>query len=85
MLEGLLADTKEAFYVVRNVLKAIKVIKAVFDMAKTKKSHDTESDADRAYKSVMDDGRRVIRKIEHLVDEHARRQGISFEEEKKDR
>ncbi len=43
-----------------------------------KKSAPNESELDREYKSLMDDHRRVLRKIERIVDAKAKEQGISF-------
>lgn len=43
-----------------------------------KKSAPNDSEIDREYKSLMADHRRVLRKIERIVDAKAKENGISF-------
>ena len=43
-----------------------------------KKSTTRESEIDREYKSLMADHKRVLSKIERIVDEQAKKHGISF-------
>ncbi len=43
-----------------------------------RKSAPNESEIDREYKALMTDHKRVLRKIERIVDAKAKEQGISF-------
>jgi len=43
-----------------------------------KKPAPNESEIDREYRSLMADQKRVLRKIERIVDAKAKEQGISF-------
>ncbi|MCY4545106.1 MAG: hypothetical protein OXD39_07700 [Gemmatimonadetes bacterium] len=72
---------------VLNIAKdAIQAGKAVFDMSQSrKKSASTDSEIDREFKSLIaghrflvSDQKRVLRKIERIVDAKAKEQGISF-------
>ncbi len=63
-----------------NIMKdAVQAGKAVYDMSKSgKKLAPNESEIEREYKSLMADQKRVLRKIERIVDAKAKEQGISF-------
>ena len=63
-----------------NIVKdAVQAGKAVYEMSQSrKKSAPNESEIDREYRSLMADHKRVLRKIERIVDAKAKEQGISF-------